>query len=243
MVSWRENQVRQCGTASRWSAKTSSQWESQRRAVVKSKHWWRWLDGTDSAARNTSNLVFKSMRCRYNLYLFPFCCGLLADFICVACIEPNSVSTSILYPLVAVSDWIPYTIGDVRWSCPILNSWICTLVPPRYKTGLNSWNYGTVSEEKWRRKIRGLFSYRWWPLFIFPHEKFDISKIPGISATTRIDSLTTHSCGSSEFPSYGLREVSLFGPWPKCEISWIYSDSTVTVIQMQLWRSTRNSLR
>lgn len=71
---------------------------------------WRWLDKMDSANRNISNLIHRSMNSKYNLNLMPSCCGLLIDFIRLAWVEANSVLTDdYSYSLLTVTDRIPHT--------------------------------------------------------------------------------------------------------------------------------------
>lgn len=61
----------------------------------------------DSANQNIFDLIYKSTSYKCNSILFPFKCGLI-DFIIVAWVEAYSVLTDHSYPLVAVTDRIPY---------------------------------------------------------------------------------------------------------------------------------------
>lgn len=70
---------------------------------------WKRLDETYYTNRDISNLVHKPMARKCNSNLLPFCRGPPVDFICIACDETNSVPISNSYPLVTVTDQIPYT--------------------------------------------------------------------------------------------------------------------------------------
>lgn len=59
--------------------------------------------------RSISNLVFKSMKYKYNLNLIPFCCGLPVDFILVSRVKADSVPTDNWYPFVTMTGRNPYT--------------------------------------------------------------------------------------------------------------------------------------
>lgn len=65
----------------------------------------RRLGGKDSTNPNISHLAYKPVSCKYNVS-FSFCCGLFVHFI--ACVEISSVLTGNPYPLVNVTDRIPY---------------------------------------------------------------------------------------------------------------------------------------
>lgn len=69
----------------------------------------------DSANRNISKFVYKSMSSECNLNWFPFCCDLLVGLIRVASVEANSVLTAISHPLVTTTDRIPYAEYNSRW--------------------------------------------------------------------------------------------------------------------------------
>lgn len=62
-----------------------------------------------SVHRNITNLVYESMNCKYNWNLFPFCFGLLVDFMRLAWVEFNSLLTINSHLLVNMIDQIPYT--------------------------------------------------------------------------------------------------------------------------------------
>lgn len=63
----------------------------------------------NSTGREISNYVYRHMRCKYNLDVFPFCCGLLVDFVCVPLNEASSLPTGNQYVFVNVTDRIQYT--------------------------------------------------------------------------------------------------------------------------------------